>query len=233
MIAGRAEPKGIFLFRWGWGMWVAVLIDGGFFVKRYPIIWGRATSLNAALVARRMYTMAHAHVQAEQLYRIFFYDSRPLSKKAHNPVTGRAVDFSRSEQAEFRSRLHDELKCRRKVALRLGELRDGGKWLIRPDATHALLLRQRRVEDLVESDVYYDISQKGVDIRIGVDIASLAYKKQVQRIVLVSGDSDFVPAAKLARREGIDFVLDPMWKPIRPELFEHIDGLQSKCPRAK
>ena len=47
-------------------------------------------------------------------------------------------------------------------------------------------------------------------MRIGLDIASLAYEKQVNQLVLISGDSDFVPAAKLARREGIDFVLDPM-----------------------
>jgi uncharacterized LabA/DUF88 family protein len=32
----------------------------------------------------------------------------------------------------------------------------------------------------------------------------------VQQIVLISGDEDFVPALKLARREGIDFILDPM-----------------------
>ena len=43
--------------------------------------------------------------------------------------------------------------------------------------------------------------------------------------------ADFVPAAKLARREGIDFVLDPMWSTIRPDLHEHIDGLKSVCPR--
>lgn len=67
-------------------------------------------------------------------------------------------------------------------------------------------------------------------MRIGIDIASLAYKKQVDRIVLIAGDSDFVPAAKLARREGIDFVLDPMWAPIKPDLFEHIDGLKSTFP---
>jgi uncharacterized LabA/DUF88 family protein len=44
-------------------------------------------------------------------------------------------------------------------------------------------------------------------------------------------DGDFVPAAKLARREGIDFVLGPMWQPIRDDLFEHIDGLRSACRR--
>ncbi len=28
---------------------------------------------------------------------------------------------------------------------------------------------------------------------------------QIDQIILIAGDSDFVPAAKLARREGIDF----------------------------
>ena len=42
--------------------------------------------------------------------------------------------------------------------------------------------------------------------------------------MLISGDSDFVPAAKLACREGIDFILDPLFNPIKPDLFEHIYG---------
>ena len=46
-----------------------------------------------------------------------------------------------------------------------------------------------------------------------------------------SGDSDFVSAAKLARREGIDFILDPLGAPIKPDLFEHIDGLRT-CDKA-
>lgn len=71
------------------------------------------------------------------------------------------------------------------------------------------------------------VDQKGVDMKIGLDIASLAYKKQVDQIVLISGDSDFVSAAKLARREGIDFVLDPLGAPIKEDLFEHIDGLRT------
>lgn len=65
-------------------------------------------------------------------------------------------------------------------------------------------------------------------MKIGVDIASLSYKKQVDQIILIAGDSDFVPASKLARREGINFVLDSLGKKIRNDLFEHIDGLQCK-----
>ena len=78
-----------------------------------------------------------------------------------------------------------------------------------------------------------EIIQKGVDMRIGVDMTSLALKKQVDQIILISGDSDFVPAAKLARREGIDFVLDPMWAPIKDDLFEHIDGMHSNWGKKK
>lgn len=47
----------------------------------------------------------------------------------------------------------------------------------------------------------------------------------------MAGDSDFVPTAKLARREGIDFVLDPMWKTIKPDLMEHIDGIRTVIQR--
>jgi uncharacterized LabA/DUF88 family protein len=68
-------------------------------------------------------------------------------------------------------------------------------------------------------------------MRIGLDIASVTFKKQANQIILISGDSDFVAAAKLARREGVDFILDPMWASIRNDLHEHIDGLRSTCPR--
>ena len=84
---------------------------------------------------------------------------------------------------------------------------------------------KQKFNNLAEEHITLDIVQKGTDIKIG--IASLALKKQVERIILISGDSDFVPAAKLARREGIDFILDPLWQPISPSLYEHIDGLRS------
>ena len=77
------------------------------------------------------------------------------------------------------------------------------------------------------------LMQKGVDMRIGLDIASLAYKKEVNQIVLISGDSDFVPAAKLARREGVDFILDPLGASVKDNLFIHIDGLNTKDDKFK
>ena len=64
-------------------------------------------------------------------------------------------------------------------------------------------------------------------MRLGLDISSLAYDGIVEQIILIAGDSDFVPAAKIARRKGIDFILDSMGNHIADDLFEHIDGLES------
>jgi len=180
-----------------------------------------------------MYTFMKKHIGSDYLYRILFYDCVPFQKKVHNPITNRSIDFSKTPQAQFRREFHEELRRLRKVALRLGQLRDGGKWIIKPEKGALLLKKKITLADLTENDVCYDLRQKGVDIKIGLDIASLAYKRFVRRIVLVAGDCDFVPAAKLARREGIDFILDPMWNPIDPNLYEHIDGLRSTCPRPK
>ncbi len=211
---------------------IAILVDGAFFFKRYKRCFTNGATHSPAQVAKNMYTMLLRHVENEELYRIFFYDCPPLSKKAHNPISKRPIDFSKTEVAQFRTAFHDELAKLRKVALRMGVLKDtGGSWSIWPEKQKALLAGEIQVSDLKDDDVYYDVIQKGVDIRIGLDIASLAYKKLVSRIILVSGDSDFVPAAKLARREGIDVILDNMWQPIDPSLFLHIDGLRSTCDK--
>ena len=89
------------------------------------------------------------------------------------------------------------------------------------------------VSDLQDSDFFLNLRQKGVDMRIGLDIATITLKKQASVIVLVSGDSDFVPAAKLARREGVTFILDPLWQNVSPDLHEHIDRLTSGFSRPR
>ena len=68
-------------------------------------------------------------------------------------------------------------------------------------------------------------------MRIGLDIASMTLKRQVDTIVLVTGDSDFVPAAKLARREGVEVLIDPQWQRVSDKLAEHVDGIASVFPR--
>jgi uncharacterized LabA/DUF88 family protein len=214
---------------------VAILVDGEFFLKRYRSLNKHKAGFDQydpVQTAKYFQEMIRSHIKSrtdekQYLYRALYYDCFPFRKKVHNPVTGKSMDFSKSKIAGFRMVFLEELKKQRKVALRLGEVKDHAGWVLRPQKTKELLNRKITVDDLKEDDVYYDLSQKGVDMRIGLDIAALSYKRLVDRIILVSGDSDFVPAAKVARREGIDFILDPMWNHIDNSLFEHIDGLRS------
>jgi len=195
----------------------------------------------------------------EQVYRIFFYDAHPYDGKAHHPIDNRPLDFAKSTVARHRRALFELLRKERKLALRLGKVTRDHDWLIAPALTKKLLrtrsvlsaldsldgdaplLTQEQARELASlrnvwqsldgSSVQLGLRQKGVDMRIGIDIASLTLKRQADTLVLVAGDSDFVPAAKLARREGMEFILDPLWQKINPDLFEHIDGLQSVFKR--
>lgn len=214
-------------------MTTAVLIDGAFFVKRFRSIEpdNKYNAKRAASVACNCAWMHltegdRSNPRKDEMYRIFFYDCPPLEKKMHIPFAQKGIDFSKSDEAVFRRELHEELRKKRKVALRLGNLVDG-EWTLKPHVISGILKGKIKTEDLTGDDVTINVRQKGVDMRIGLDIASLTFKKQVNKIILIAGDADFVPAAKLARREGIDFVLDPMWNTIPADLNEHIDGLRS------
>ncbi|MCC8117353.1 MAG: NYN domain-containing protein [Bacteroidales bacterium] len=210
---------------------IAILIDGGFFLKRFNALYNKERNLTGPQVADMLYTMAMKHVgNKNTLYRIFYYDCFPLDKKAHNPISKKPIDFSKSDEYKFKMELLEALKKKRKVALRMGTLKDNHNWKINQSKLKDLLAGKITLEDLTEKDVMLDVRQKGIDMKIGVDIASLALKKFVDQIVLFSGDSDFVPASKLARREGIDFVLDSMKANVEPQLFEHIDGIHNVTP---
>src|SRR5579862_3774780 len=105
----------------------AILVDGGFFIKRYRQIYTSATERLPQKVAKNLHEICLKHLSSNQkeirnLYRIFYYDCPPLNKKAHHPITKKSIDFSKTEEAIFRTALHSELCKLRKVALRLGRL---------------------------------------------------------------------------------------------------------------
>jgi len=211
------------------------MVDAGFYLTQAQRLFGRQHPDEAA---KKLHRLALNHLNDDsgrrtaRLYRIFVYDAPPAAWKGHTPIGKKAIDLGESATAKWRNTFHETLRGLRKVALRMGEIPTSQvRWQLKPETLKDLTNGKRRREDLTDDDFRLDLRQKGVDMRLGLDIASLAYKQQVNQIVLISGDADFVPAAKLARREGIDFILDPMWATIRPDLYEHIDGLRSVCPR--
>ena len=210
-------------------MKTAILVDGGFYRRRAFVAYGdkspseRADELYA--YCKRHLT---THGEHNELYRIFYYDCPPMTRQVFHPLTQKPVNFAKSDTYTWAYNFFNELKKKRKVALRMGELAEQqAHYVLKNNKLNQLIRGQISVQDLTEKDFLFNVEQKGVDMRIGLDIASLAYKKQVDQIVLLSGDSDFVSAAKLARREGIDFILDALHTNIKENLFEHIDGLRT------
>lgn len=210
-------------------MKTAILVDGGFYRWQAQALRGISTAEQRAKELS-YYCKLHLNEGHEQreLYRIFYYDCKPIGKKLFHPYTKKQIDLSKTELYEWMNTFLSELKQKRKFALRLGRLaEEQAKYIINPSLTKSLTNGTIKISDLTEKDYVLDISQKAVDMKIGIDIASLAYKKQVEQIILISGDSDMVPALKLARREGIDVILDPMRTKIKDDLFEHIDGIRT------
>ena len=218
----------------------AILIDGGYFLRRLPAVRQDINVHDPKEVARSVDQLVRGHLRQlntvyslpnyfQLLYRTFYYDAQPYEGKEHTPVGKRAIDYSKTSQAAFRKALFSALHDFPNLAVRLGEVhRDSRRfWMLKPRPQKRLLNGSLSADDLTDDDFAPALRQKGVDMRIGLDITSITLKRQADVIILVSGDSDFVPAAKLARREGMQFILDPLWQNVSPDLSEHIDSLRS------
>ncbi len=214
---------------------VAIYVDAGFFTRIFTSIADPDMSVKPEQLAKAMWHYWIKHVDrknGEELYRIYFYDCPPLSHKAHHPITNKLIDFSKSNITKYKNKLHESLLHQPYVACRMGHLSStDNEWgFIRKDKIHnfnKLIRGEIDHKEINPNNVSLRPRQKGVDMKLGIDIASVVLKKLANKIVLISGDSDFVPAAKLARIEGAHFILDAMGRNVKGDLAEHIDGLKS------
>lgn len=196
----------------------AVLIDGGFFTRK----------LYAKLKARPTVDQVMAEVDEINNHKLFggfdllrgyYYDARPASGKLKNPISGVETDLGQTDVYRRSQSFLDALELKPNIALRLGEVSANG-WKISPKALKDATLPHR---NLSADDFSMDLEQKGVDLRIGLDIARLSLGNHVHSIVVVTGDSDMVPAFKFARREGVRVILSHMGHGIKRELRAHAD----------
>lgn len=219
-------------------MKIAILIDGGYLLKRLPTVRADINHRDAQAVSKAISQLITSHLSRQNkvaraanpfslLYRMFYYDASPYGGKEHKPVSNNGIDYAKTDEAKFRLDLFRHLRRSPNTAVRLGEVRRERGWVLKEDSQKRLLKGEIAAADLTDEDFALGLRQKAVDMKIGVDIASITLKRQADTIILVAGDADFVPAAKLARREGVRVILDPLWRPVSPELFEHIDGLDS------
>lgn len=201
----------------------AMLLDGGFIRHKLST---SSNPVNAAAI--RDFTSAVGRLPClagMRLHRICFYDSRPLQGTETKPLGGGLMDFGATPIASRNSRLLAALCKEPFFALRFGELMLQG-WRLKDK----VLERGASRTEIGAEDLESNIRQKGVDMRIGLDIASLTLKKHAKVIVLATGDSDFIPAMKFARREGAQLILLTLGHGVRDGLREHADLVVDQFP---
>lgn len=211
----------------------AIMIDGEF--CRLKLF----NSINKGVVKKKRQPVTAKHVvdhinaikalpqfKDQTLLRAYFYDCEPLRIHLKQPVTGNPWDLTRTQRYRRATSMLDQLKQTQDVAVRLGHLTGATRrfpWALRDKVAEQLIRNNAQVCKLTDDDFILDIQQKGVDMRIGLDIARLTLRELVHTIVVVTGDSDFVPAFKFARREGVRVVLLTMGHSVLPQLTEHAD----------
>ncbi len=182
---------------------VVVLIDGGHL---------RAV----ARIAKHRYEpdyiekVAHACVLTDEtLLRVLYYDCAPFNGTVRLLVSGASHDFTGSDH------WLKVLASKDLFAVRRGVLKFRGFKPKRIPVAAAAL---------TDEDFKPDFEQKGVDMRIGLDIATYSADRSVDRIILITGDTDCLPAMKRARISGLQIALVslPDHK-LAPELLWHSD----------
>ncbi|MGA3080863.1 MAG: NYN domain-containing protein [Terracidiphilus sp.] len=187
---------------------LVLMIDGGFL---------RVTAKNAKVRYNPDFIEAFSRncsAAGEELFRTLYYDCAPYQGSQKLPVSGATQTFADSDQ------WLKDLAKKDLIAVRLGVLKFRGYKLKRTPVTG--------FSALTDADFRPDFEQKGVDMRIGLDIASYSALKCIDRIGLVTADTDCVPAMKLARRSGVQVVLIALPGGTTPsELAQHADYVRA------
>lgn len=198
----------------------AILLDGAFLTKRLYSKLGRHVTADD-VVAECDRLRGLPHVRDYELLRIYYYDASPSSERVNRPVSRTPYNLGETERYRRAESLYSQLVLKPNFALRLGHVSlSPHRWKLKPTVARQLV---KDFRPLADDDFILEISQKGVDMRVGMDMARLALREMVRTVIVVTADSDFVPTFKFVRREGVKVILDPMGANPRLELREHSD----------
>lgn len=191
----------------------AILIDGAFLRKKFHAAY--KNNINA----ENIYQFAESllvrfNCPRDGLHRIYYYDCSPCTAKSSLPVSNHAFLFEKTPQYAYGKQLLSDIKKLDFFAVREGTLQFSG-WKLRKSAYNK--------QQLTDDDFEPELHQKGVDIKIGLDLAWISYNHIAERVIFVTGDSDFIPAIKTARRNGVFIYLATLHHMVRPELPDNCD----------
>jgi len=197
---------------------VNILIDGGFFIQKFKERTGNLPTAND-IEAEVVKIMKETQIKTgpdckDVLFRVYYYDCTPFGGKVKKPGDTTETDYSQTKAYGVKQLVLKNLAQKERFAVRLGELSFDG-W------------NENKVKDPntgTETVEYFPkFRQKGVDMKVGLDMAYMALKRIVDKVVLVAGDSDFVAPMKFVRKEGLQVYLYHMGHKVKSQLIEHSD----------
>jgi len=195
-------------------METAIMIDGAFIRKKYR------AALKQNITTPYLQKIVFALLRLSNLpsleYRAYFYDCKPCNEKTSLPISHAPYDFEKNPQYRSGLKLISDIKLLPFFAVREGVLSFNG-WTLKQKC-----YGQNPLDD---SCFAPNLKQKGVDIKIGLDVAWVSFNHIAKNIVLITGDSDFVPIIKTARRNGVFVYLFTLNHNVKKELLENVDIL--------
>ena len=193
-------------------MKTALMIDGAFVRKKFRSVLKKdITAPDIQRIVERIFMKLG--ITPEQ-YRSYCYDCPPCPEKTSLPISHSAYDFEKTPQYKKGIQLLREIKLLPFFAVREGVLSFNG-WTLKPSCYGK--------SPLTDDCFVPDLKQKGVDIKIGLDVAWVSFNHIANNIILITGDSDFIPVIKTARRNGVFVHLLTLGHNVKPELCENVD----------
>ncbi len=205
-------------------MKTAILIDGSFFwMKHLEARLGQPPTAESVRTACEL-IMDDPEFENDQLFRAYYYDSPPYGGKAVHPISQREIEFSQTEQYRIKHEYLTQLMRMPRMALRLGSLAMQG-WKLNKKNMRAIMETLSQQRPLQPQDVSINLVQKEVDMLMGLDIAWIAARDMVEKIVLLTGDADMIPAMNFAREHGMLVFVAKFGYYLSEKLREHADGV--------
>jgi len=181
---------------------IAILIDGGYLRE---VAKKQTYYYDEEFIEKMIFSIPQPD---EQLFRVLYYDCNRYQGKVILPVSRKPHEYKANDWLS-------RLATKNFVAVRQGVLKFRGFKLTKMPAPNT---------SLSDDDFSPIFEQKGVDMRLGIDIANFSISKSVGRIILISGDTDCVPAMKYGRISGLQIVIIRLPnQTLSPELLRHAD----------
>ncbi len=168
----------------------AVFIDGGYWQK---ILKNRFGSPKIDLVA-----FSDALCGSQERLRTYFYDCLPF--QGDSPSDEEKELYRRKQSYLHALGLLPRFEVRHG---RLARRNINFKEVERPNGSTFFLACSDADPAYDPKNIVVKFEQKGIDTLVGIDVTGLSVRRSIATVILVAGDSDFIPSMRVAKDEGM------------------------------